>query len=521
MAVWGPTAFLLLTVLVQGVIGIGSGSLREVPTCQTALQTIQQNKQLDNFASILRQTRLAGLLDDPAFPATVFAVKNEALAGLSRLLSTNGSLATEQVKAIAHFHVLPFSLQKATRFNTTAKQFTTMLGQPIFLQQLPVPVVTGLLNSSALLTSKPMPACQAEVYLVDGVLLPDLRQVGNGSATRAAAQGLRSMRATPTRRLLARPEFTQSKAGNQLPATTVHSHASHTDVPQHHLHEGSAGVSHEGSAATGASSSHDPTTHHASASKSAGSVSSKAGSQLDATSADAASSLGGEIDKHTSSQATVESKKGAVSLKPEAGVSAEGKKSEKQQREAEAERQALAVPERTPQQTGSAGLSKASRPELSTLTTTGGEGMADSKHTTVSAGSRADKQEPKDELDSLGATTPDDLMEDGQVGAEATDPTKAAAEAAATNAAASKTLENDLEGVYSHSGGDKLGQKGSGVLKSIMGMFSPSDSSESQYKHNAGSSGDTSRSTHAHPSSKFLRGDTAGGSRQGEESEAW
>ncbi|KAK9864209.1 hypothetical protein WJX84_000726 [Apatococcus fuscideae] len=377
MAVWGPTAFLLLTVLVQGVIGIGSGSLREVPTCQTALQTIQQNKQLDNFASILRQTRLAGLLDDPAFPATVFAVKNEALAGLSRLLSTNGSLATEQVKAIAHFHVLPFSLQKATRFNTTAKQFTTMLGQPIFLQQLPVPVVTGLLNSSALLTSKPMPACQAEVYLVDGVLLPDLRQV------------------------------------------------------------------------------------------------------------------------------------------------AEGKKSEKQQREAEAERQALAVPERTPQQTGSAGLSKASRPELSTLTTTGGEGMADSKHTTVSAGSRADKQEPKDELDSLGATTPDDLMEDGQVGAEATDPTKAAAEAAATNAAASKTLENDLEGVYSHSGGDKLGQKGSGVLKSIMGMFSPSDSSESQYKHNAGSSGDTSRSTHAHPSSKFLRGDTAGGSRQGEESEAW
>lgn len=55
---------------------------------------------------------IIGLLDDPAFPATVFAVRNEALAGLSRLLSTNSSLATEQVKAAAHYHVLPFSLRK-------------------------------------------------------------------------------------------------------------------------------------------------------------------------------------------------------------------------------------------------------------------------------------------------------------------------------------------------------------------------------------------------------------------------
>lgn len=238
---------------------------------------------------------------------------------------------------------------------------------------------------------------------MDGVLLPDLAQITNGSAARAASQGLKAIRAAPTRRLLARSDSSQSTAGDQLPATTAHSHVGHTDAPHHH--------SHESASAAGSSSSHEPTTHQQSASKSAGSSGSKAGTQLETTPTDEAPSKAGKADKHGSKEGAkssvkaAEGKKGPASLKPEAGVSAEGKKSEKLQREAEAERQALAIPERNP--AGSAGLSKAARPELSTLTTTGGEGMADSKHTTVSAGSRADKQEPKDELDSLGATTPE------------------------------------------------------------------------------------------------------------------
>lgn len=117
-----------------------------------------------------------------------------------------------------------------------------------------------------------------------------------------------------------------------------------------------------------------------------------------------------------------------------------------------------------------------------------------------------------------------DLMEDGQVGAEATDPTKSAAGAAATRAAASKTLENDLEGVYAHSG-NKLGKKGSGVLKSIMGMFSPSDSSESQYRRAGGLSEPSQpSSTHtssSHAASTSQRGDAAAHARRGEETEAW
>ena len=43
----------------------------------------------------------------------------------------------------------------------------------------------------------------------------------------------------------------------------------------------------------------------------------------------------------------VAGKKGPVNFKPEAGVAADGRKSQKLQREAEAERQALAVPELT------------------------------------------------------------------------------------------------------------------------------------------------------------------------------
>ena len=244
---------------------------------------------------------------------------------------------------------------------------------------------------------------QAEVYVVDGVLLPELTQISNGSATRAGSQGLKSIRAAPTRRLLARSDSSQSKAGDQLTFTTAHSHVGHTDVPHHH--------SHEAGSAAGTGASHDSTTHQQSASQSAASSGGKAGAQLEAASAEEASPKGGKADKHGSKEGAkaagkaAEGKKGPASLKSEAGVSAEGNKSEKLQREAEAERQALAIPERNP--AGSAGLSKAARPELSTLTTSGGEGMADSKHTTVSAGSRADKQEPKDELDSLGATTPE------------------------------------------------------------------------------------------------------------------
>lgn len=239
---------------------------------------------------------------------------------------------------------------------------------------------------------------QAEVYLVDGVLLPDLTQISNGSAARAASQGLKAIRAAPTRRLLARSDSSQSKAGDQLPGITAHSHVGHTDIPHHH--------SHETASAAGSGTSHDPTTHQQSASKSAAS---SAGSQLDTTPTDEVASKGGK--GHSSKEGVksagkaAEGKKGPASLQPEAGVSSEGTKSEKLQREAEAERQALAVPELN--LAGTAGLSKAARPELSTLTTSGGEGMADSKHTTVSAGSRADKQEPKDELDSLGATTPE------------------------------------------------------------------------------------------------------------------
>ena len=65
------------------------------------------------------------------------------------------------------------------------------------------------------------------------------------------------------------------------------------------------------------------------------------------------------------------------------------------------------------------------------------------------------------------------MSEDGQVGAEAADHSKAAGAGAAKKAAAaSKTLENDLQAVYSHS--HKAGKKGTGagVLKSIMGIFS-------------------------------------------------
>ena len=106
------------------------------------------------------------------------------------------------------------------------------------------------------------------------------------------------------------------------------------------------------------------------------------------------------------------------------------------------------------------------------------------------------------------------------MGAEAADSYSSAAEAAASKAAASKTLENDLEDVYTHSGGKKRGQKGSGVLKSIMGMFSPSDSSDGQYKHHTGSS-EAAHSSNAHPSTTALGTDSTFHSRRGEEIEQW
>ena len=98
------------------------------------------------------------------------------------------------------------------------------------------------------------------------------------------------------------------------------------------------------------------------------------------------------------------------------------------------------------------------------------------------------------------------------MGAESTDLTQKASQAASQKAAAaSKTLENDLEGVYSRSG--KFGKKGSGVIKSILGMFSGGDPSESDYQR--------SRTPAVSSQALMPRGDATAHSRRGEDSEAW
>lgn len=69
----------------------------------------------------------------------------------------------------AFSHHLCLQMQ-ALKFDASAKQFTTMLGQPIILQLDAAPVVNGAQNSSIILSSKVAPACQASILTFSHLL---------------------------------------------------------------------------------------------------------------------------------------------------------------------------------------------------------------------------------------------------------------------------------------------------------------------------------------------------------------